>query len=589
MRIQTLSSIYCKSKQLFSNNIIPFTFLVITTLFLSADCFTDRYLLPKNMGFIFGVVLWGVIYLTNWKRVTPLSIDLLSISFTFFMGYLFIRSLFTPQYIQCVYIGTAWILFELLRYKETSTEVFSLIYSVVGVLQAVYGLLQYTGCIEIQSYFSITGSFDNPTGFTASVVLCYPFLLHRVFIGDRKRLKLFACLLLIIAVVLSGSRTGILALFVVTLLFYSVRYRKLINKRRVLFIGGGTLILTILFIGLIYLKPASASGRMLIWKISTGLCCDHILFGNGMKSFKTDYMPAQANYFSGSQVSDAEQQLAGETNHPFNEYLLVLIELGVVGVVLLLFLLFAIFRNKIRFDSPELLVLVAIALFSCFSYPFKYAFVWLVSIYCLSSLAQKGFVLRKINVNPILLSLCLSSALCIVCIFSIRMIVFERKWKQAASSWEGDVGLLDKDLSTYVQLDSIWNGNSYFLYNYGAELKNIELYEKSINIFLRCESYINTYDLQMQLADNYYHLACWGEAEYRYRKALTMCPNRFLPLQGLLRLYVKSENFLRADQIALEILDKPVKIPSYTVSIIQKEAKAYLQRTHSLVMYKVTK
>ena len=106
-------------------------------------------------------------------------IDLLSVSLTAFMGCLFVRSLFTPQYIQCVYIGTAWILFVLLRNREASTEVFSLIISVVGVFQALYGLLQYTGYMETQSYFSILGAFDNPAGFAVSISLCYPFLLHQ--------------------------------------------------------------------------------------------------------------------------------------------------------------------------------------------------------------------------------------------------------------------------------------------------------------------------------------------------------------------------------------------------------------------------
>lgn len=58
-------------------------FLVITTLFLLADWFMDRYLLPRNLGFIFGIVLWRVISLTNRKRRTHFSIDLLSISFMF--------------------------------------------------------------------------------------------------------------------------------------------------------------------------------------------------------------------------------------------------------------------------------------------------------------------------------------------------------------------------------------------------------------------------------------------------------------------------------------------------------------------------
>lgn len=43
--------------------------------------------------------------------------------------------------------------FVLLRNREASTEVFSLIISVVGVFQALYGLLQYTGYMETQSYF----------------------------------------------------------------------------------------------------------------------------------------------------------------------------------------------------------------------------------------------------------------------------------------------------------------------------------------------------------------------------------------------------------------------------------------------------
>lgn len=554
---------------------MPFVFLVITTLFLSVGWFMDRYLFPKNLGFISGVLLWGFVCLVNWKRKVRFFIDFLSIAFTIFMGYLFVRSLFIPQYIQCVYIGTSWILFVLLRNKRIPAEVFISIFSVAGILQVMYGVLQCIGYMRSSSYFPILGSFNNPAGFAVSIVLCYPFLLYWNTIGKRKILKLFICLFLTVVAVLSGSRTSVLALFVITFLFYTIHYRESINKRRILLMGGGVLILTILFIGLIYLKPASVSGRMLIWKTSVGLCSKHILWGNGVGSFKKDYMLAQADYLSSSRVSNTERQLAGDTNHPFNEYLLLLIELGVVGVVLLLFLLFIIFRCKTSFDSPEFLALIGIAVFSCFSYPFKYAFVWLVAIYCLSSLAKKEFVLRKIDTN-ILFSFAFFVFLCIMCIFTIRMVMFEREWKQVASMLEGNVGLLDKELSVYDRLNDTWNGNPYFLYNYGAELNKTELYEKSIEIFLCCESYINTYNLQMQLADNYYHLAHWIEGEYHYKKALAMCPNRFLPLQGLLRLYMKSGDFICANQIALEILEKPIKIPSYTVSVIREEAKNYL-------------
>ena len=82
----------------------------------------------------------------------------------------------------------------------------------------------------------------------------------------------------------------------------------------------------------------------------------------------------------------------------------------------------------------------------------------------------------------------------------------------------------------------------------------------------------------MQLADNYYQKECWKEAERRYKLAQCMCPSRFLPLQGLLRVYAKSKNCILAERVALEIINKRIKIPSYTVSIIREEARNYLRK-----------
>ena len=530
--------------------------------------------MPKNISFVVGIILWGGICIGNWKRKIRLSVDFLFLSFTVFMGYVFVCSLFTSQYIHSVYIVSGWILFVLMRNRKNPTETFNSILAVVGVLSALYGLLQYVGCIEIQSYFPVTGSFDNPAGFAASIVLCYPFLLCHSSNGKRRTFKVMACLLLIIVVILSGSRTGVLTLCVVTLLFYALRYRKLIHKRRIFLISGGALFLISLFIGLIYLKPASASGRVLIWKVSAGLCKEHIIQGNGLGSFKADYMPEQAKYLSSSHADESDRILAGNTNYPFNEYLLLLIEQGLIGIALFLLSLIAVFRSNVAFDTPAILTLVSIAIFSCFSYPFKYTFVWFMIIYCFASLNQREVALRTIRFNkPFLLII-----LFILCFFLIKNIIFERTWKRISLVAEKNNGLLDNELSVFTKLYDEWNGNPYFLYNYASELKNVELYKQSVNIFLHCESYINTYDLQMQLADNYYQMECWEEAERRYKLAQCMCPSRFLPLQGLLRVYVKSDNCILAERIALEIINKRIKIPSYTVNIIQEEARNYLRK-----------
>ena len=77
MQIQTPSFIFCKLRQLFSDNVFTFSFLLITTLYLSADWFMDRYFMPKNISFVVGIILWGGICIGNWKRKIRLSVDFL--------------------------------------------------------------------------------------------------------------------------------------------------------------------------------------------------------------------------------------------------------------------------------------------------------------------------------------------------------------------------------------------------------------------------------------------------------------------------------------------------------------------------------
>lgn len=253
-------------------------------------------------------------------------------------------------------------------------------------------------------------------------------------------------------------------------------------------------------------------------------------------------MPEQAKYISSSQSNEEEKMLAGNTNHPFNEYLLLLIEHGLLGLVLLLLLFLAVFRSNVSLDNPACLALVSIAIFSCFSYPFKYAFVWLITIYSLATIKQWNVDSCTICFKKIFLSIILF----ILCSLTTMNIIFEYTWKRISLVAEKSECLLDSELSIYNRLYKNWNGNPYFLYNYASELKNLELYQQSIDIFLLCELHINTYNLQMQLADDYYQMGRWKEAEIRYKQAQNMCPNRFLPLHGLLRTYIKSNNKILA-------------------------------------------
>lgn len=118
MQIQTLFFTYCKLRQLLRSNVFTFAFLVVMTLYLSTDWFMDRHFMPKNIGFIVGIVLWGIICIVDKKQNVLLTIDSLFVVFSVFIGYIFIRGLFMPDYMCGVYLLSGWLLFVLMRCRS---------------------------------------------------------------------------------------------------------------------------------------------------------------------------------------------------------------------------------------------------------------------------------------------------------------------------------------------------------------------------------------------------------------------------------------------------------------------------------------
>ncbi|HXJ99845.1 MAG TPA: hypothetical protein VNJ50_13415, partial [Gelidibacter sp.] len=78
-----------------------------------------------------------------------------------------------------LFIGIITLLLRSVNIKIAVQEIASLsmmkgLY-VVGVFQALYGVLQYIGKYQSNhSSFAVTGSFDNPAGFIAVLSLLFP-------------------------------------------------------------------------------------------------------------------------------------------------------------------------------------------------------------------------------------------------------------------------------------------------------------------------------------------------------------------------------------------------------------------------------
>ena len=451
--------------------------------------------------------------------------------------------------------------------------------------QACSGLFQLVGWFPSNhSKFAITGSFDNPAGFAAVLSLAFPvglFLLAKAKTVERY-LIVAGLIVMATAVFLSGSRAGMLAMIISSGAFFLLK-KNMLNKFRQLKYYK---LLLVLFVGLFiggafifyYQKKDSANGRLLIWKVSFAMIKDKPFWGHGYGAFQAQYMDYQAEYFRSN--SDSKfKLLADNVKHPFNEFIKVAVEFGIAGLaVIFLVILLVLWRIiKSTNENRELVLsgLVSFFVLACFSYPLQYVATWLLLAFYLSAILPP----KEIRIRNTPVSVITRVTIVVACIFAlshlIRQVGAEKKWKTIAmSSLRGNT---EKMLPEYRKLYlAFLKRNPFFLYNYGAELNVAGKFDKSIDILTECKKRFNDYDLQMLMADNYCKKGEIEKAIQAYQHASNMIPCRFLPIYQLFKIYREKDQKEIAVKYANEIVDKKVKISSFTVNSIVSEAKKYL-------------
>jgi len=456
----------------------------------------------------------------------------------------------------------------------------------IGIAQAVYGLGQYMHWANniAAPNFRISGSFDNPAGFAVTLSVCFPFAL---FVFSKKELywKIIGGLsatLFVVAIVLSQSRAGVIAILVIS----GIWAVKAVNptwmnrwSNRTKMVGSTALIITIL-VGLYFLKKDSADGRLLIWQCSGQMIADKPLLGHGAGGFQREYMLYQADYFRTHPASSYAMR-ADIVKHPFNEFVLLLVEHGLVGgllVGLLVYLLIREYRkNKKQEAFYAMLCLSGIAAFACFSYPLGYPFVKLMAVFCAATIMRREAKVWKIPkglfsaIKPAVLVTSF-----VLLFFTGKMFYDEYSWNAIAK--QSLAGETKRVMPDYARLYKTMNRNGLFLYNYGAELNYINQWDKSVVLLTECANFYNDIDLQLLLADNYTQLKQYPKAEKCFLLAHQMIPNRFIPLYRLALLYKEEGKIQEARKIAELIVKKQVKVESFDVVTIKDEMRDLLKK-----------
>lgn len=555
-----------------------FLFICLSTLFITSSDFVDSKVLPKWYS-LYMLTLSACLFGSIFTNTINIKIDKITILLFIFITYLLVnRSFYFFYGTASISQYTAFILlFLFLKFNERTDDTVPVLCVIsVCTLQAIYGILQFSGVIN---NYSIFDTFDNPAGFAACLSTGYAF---GFYFWDKKKylkyLSLVAMLIMVVAVTLSNSRTGIISILTISFLFLNFKFKlRLTGKKKFWLVAGVLFLVTSLMIFLFFYKKNSAIGRLFIWETTIGMIKIKSITGWGGGAFSSQYMLHQAEYFN-NHPNNPNELLADNVVHSFNEYLLLVAEHGLIGLTLLLILLFLIYKNRTNINIAYWYSILSILLFSCFSYPLHYPFIWFVLAFSIAKLSNNSFSINyQIKINkyskPFLKIICISILL-FLSYHLIQDIRFEHRWKKVIMTSSSEK--TEEVMSLYKVLYLQWNGNPLFLYNYGAELNYMDKNAESIPIFKECMKFYNDYDLQMLQADNYFSLKNWGNAEQYYKTASQMCPNRFLPLQGLMHVYESLGKKDKVIDIAKYILAKPIKINTSLVLKIKNEAQQKL-------------
>lgn len=441
------------------------------------------------------------------------------------------------------------------------------------LLQAVYGILQYWGLLSSHSLLEITGSFDNPAGFAACLCAGLPFI-GFLLSNNSKYIRCTGWIVGIIiamAIILSGSRAGIVSIAMAVVVFLFQR----LNRRRYVWKYVLLVSTILLFIACYWAKKDSADGRLLIWQCSINMVKDAPLLGHGIGSFEACYMDYQAEYFK-THETNRYSMLADNVKHPFNEYICVLLNFGIVGLmILLIFVFFLVWCYGKKTDKEKRIaayVLFAIGIFSLFSYPFMYPFTWIVTFICI-------YFIIKDQIKNLLVMSGVKDVICVIVFIGsfwgiyklIDCIQTEKAWTEVSEL--SLAGKYKEVLPVYKVLEGKLTNDPYFLYNYAAILLAAKQYEESLKIALRCRRYWADYDLELIIGENYQRLKQPEHAALYYNSAALMCPSRFLPHYKLFFLYKENGENKRMIEVAETIIRKPIKIKTPAILMMKREMK----------------
>ncbi len=228
--------------------------------------------------------------------------------------------------------------------------IFGFAYAFFAILQAVLSPGKIYGIYEARSAQPF-GSFVNRNNFAAYMEMTIAVPLGMLFSGsvarDKRLLYITGIALMGVALLLSGSRGGLIALLAEVILLVVLTTGAKSRGRLFVKVGLAALLIAGIVVGSIFvggestltrIAETTASGdvttdRSHIWSVTTKVIVNSMPLGAGLGALGAAYTPFDT-YSGLARVEQAH-----------NDYLQVAADAGVVGIIIGLFFLFWLFRQ----------------------------------------------------------------------------------------------------------------------------------------------------------------------------------------------------------------------------------------------------
>jgi len=326
------------------------------------------------------------------------------------------------------------------------------------------------------------------------------------------------------------------------------------------------------------IKPVSADGRLLIWKISSQLLEERPWVGIGVEKFRSKYMNYQADYFIKNPTSPFSQ-IADEVADPFSEPLKITIEQGIVGLAFFLSLFFTALlpvlkRKEYNCKTIFSAMLISLLIFSCFSYPYSFIQFYFLTFAFLALLAKSGSGYRISVRSGKILSFAFLLIILLSGYVSVTGITYTVNLKKLHHQIvHADINAPKSAVTALSLIEPVLKKNPIFLISYARFLSLDNEHEHAIEKLVESQYYHASYYTCMELGRNYDRLGDTKNALFNWQKASYMIPSRFEPLYLQIDANRRNGQHSIADSLTTIFLQKKRKVDNIRIDRMIRDVK----------------